>query len=320
MNEEQQRGRALLIVVLVSISAVIGYAVWRNATSTNSNSTSSLPSATATASPTATPIPANPSELSSLVWRFYHDLDLRNGSSNKAALNDLGAILTPQFLRQHDATWGRDYGYIRDPKLTVSGVRGYAVDYMLDYDYIGNRANLYWQRTGTWVAAHGASGWVLNEDKWASSHIVAIQLTNGVKQGVQDKVYADGRHTFDVETSVHGYTFDIEVTFSADNHGWKTTSVAVSTPTPGAPAEQYQAAPTAPYYGAPGGDCDDDSIETVGEDGAILEMLSGAVYRVQDYDTSTSSLWLAADDVLICGDRIIDKDEDGESVDAYRVR
>lgn len=85
------------------------------------------------------------------------------------------------------------------------------------------------------------------------------------------------------------------------------------------PPPQY--APPARSYdqAAPSG-CDDDSIETVGDDGAILEMLSGAVYRVQDYDTATSSIWLTADDVLICGNKIIDKDEDGDTVDAYRVR
>ena len=82
------------------------------------------------------------------------------------------------------------------------------------------------------------------------------------------------------------------------------------------------APPRAYYYAAPpaGSGCDEDSIETVGDDGAILVMLSGAVYHVADYDTPTSSLWLATEDVIICGSRIVNKDDDGEAVDGSRVR
>lgn len=75
------------------------------------------------------------------------------------------------------------------------------------------------------------------------------------------------------------------------------------------------------YGSAPlGSSCRDDSIDTIGDDGSIIEMLSGAVYRVADVDTPTSTLWLTSEEVLICGSRIINKDNDGEAVDAERVR
>lgn len=88
------------------------------------------------------------------------------------------------------------------------------------------------------------------------------------------------------------------------------------------PRPYYYAPPPSYYSGsAPSGaGCDEDSIETVGDDGAILVMLSGTVYRVADYDTVTSSLWLATEDVLICGSRIVNKDDEGEAVDGWRVR
>ena len=86
------------------------------------------------------------------------------------------------------------------------------------------------------------------------------------------------------------------------------------------PQTRYVPAPVPRYYQAPSQDCEEDSIQTVGDDGAVLEMLSGAVYHVADYDKVTSSIWLATDDVLICGTRIINKDENGETVDATRVR
>lgn len=68
------------------------------------------------------------------------------------------------------------------------------------------------------------------------------------------------------------------------------------------------------------GNCDDDAIQTVGHDGEILVMMTGAVYKVDASDVSTSAIWLSTDDVLICDDKIVNKDENGESVDAHRVR
>lgn len=66
--------------------------------------------------------------------------------------------------------------------------------------------------------------------------------------------------------------------------------------------------------------CDDDMISSVSSDGSIIIMISGAVYQVDAADTVDSILWLAADDVLICDGTIINTDEDGEKVDATRLR
>jgi hypothetical protein len=66
--------------------------------------------------------------------------------------------------------------------------------------------------------------------------------------------------------------------------------------------------------------------------GAILEMLSGQIYRVDDVDQVDSALCLAADDLLICTKSIvykekhltlytvINKDESGEEVSAERLK
>jgi hypothetical protein len=90
---------------------------------------------------------------------------------------------------------------------------------------------------------------------------------------------------------------------------------------PPMPLRTYPQAPPAyapTVSGAP--DCDEDTIETVGHDGEILVMLSGAVYKVDASDVSTSAIWLATDDVKVCGGEIINTDEGGETVDAHRVR
>jgi hypothetical protein len=71
---------------------------------------------------------------------------------------------------------------------------------------------------------------------------------------------------------------------------------------------------------ARGGACDEDTIQSVSRDGSILVMLSGAVYRVSNLDRIDSMLWLPSDDVLVCGNKIINTDEDGEKVEVTRLR
>ena len=58
--------------------------------------------------------------------------------------------------------------------------------------------------------------------------------------------------------------------------------------------------------------CIDDSLKIVADDGGILIMQSGHVYKVDGADTVDTQLWLSADGVLICGGVMINKDEDGE--------
>lgn len=77
--------------------------------------------------------------------------------------------------------------------------------------------------------------------------------------------------------------------------------------------------------------CERDSLSDVSASGAILEMLSGQIYRVDDADQVDSALWLAADDVLICTElvavksksvlvyTIMNKDENGEEVSVTRL-
>jgi hypothetical protein len=78
--------------------------------------------------------------------------------------------------------------------------------------------------------------------------------------------------------------------------------------------------------------CKDDSIASVSNDGDIVKMLSGAVFEIDAADQVDTALWLAADDVLICAESldykgkivklytIINTDENGEKVDADRLR
>jgi hypothetical protein len=68
--------------------------------------------------------------------------------------------------------------------------------------------------------------------------------------------------------------------------------------------------------------CDDDTIESISNDGAIIITNSGAVFRVDPSDRSDTAFWHRWDDVLICdGDtEIVDKDQNREHVGVKRVR
>ena len=67
--------------------------------------------------------------------------------------------------------------------------------------------------------------------------------------------------------------------------------------------------------------CDQDSIETVSSNGAVIVMLSGSVYRVDAIGQIDTALWLPIEDVLVCNDeKIINTDQDGEEVTVTRLR
>jgi hypothetical protein len=66
--------------------------------------------------------------------------------------------------------------------------------------------------------------------------------------------------------------------------------------------------------------CEEDTLDTVSDGGDILIMVSGKVYQVDSGDDVDSQLWLAAEDVIICGNTIINKNENGEKVSAVRIR
>jgi hypothetical protein len=77
-------------------------------------------------------------------------------------------------------------------------------------------------------------------------------------------------------------------------------------------------------------ECQRDSIADVSQNGDVIKTLSGHIYEVDD--TSESSIWLPAEDLLICAEyvsikgqahviyQIIDKDQDGDEVSAQKLK
>jgi hypothetical protein len=61
--------------------------------------------------------------------------------------------------------------------------------------------------------------------------------------------------------------------------------------------------------------CDEDSIDTVSEDGETIILSSGGVYQVDVSDQVDVASWLPGETVLVCNDAvIINKDEDAQRV------
>jgi hypothetical protein len=61
--------------------------------------------------------------------------------------------------------------------------------------------------------------------------------------------------------------------------------------------------------------CDEDVIETISNSGDLIELASGLAYDVPDpSDQATASAWQENEDVLVCDDVLVNKDEGGEKV------
>ena len=54
-------------------------------------------------------------------------------------------------------------------------------------------------------------------------------------------------------------------------------------------------------------------------DGKILEMIDGTVWKVTDPKIANTAIWLTADDIEICGDTLVNVDQD-EEVEAKRIK
>jgi hypothetical protein len=286
------------------------------------NDDNSQSQATPSASPT--PAKADPNVLSGLVVRFYRDVN-----TPTPTWSDLERILSWHFLKAHEKDWTRAYGFMSDARVSVDSVRDRALDYTVDYTYVGsNKGKVTWERKGTWYFVHGGRiGWRLDGDDWKSIHITSVVEPDGKVYSVQDKVYTDGRHTFDIEGATYA--------FVPANNGWSVAVVATPTPPPPpagsvpyapAPDANQDTQPREPGYGAaanpsyvapaPEADCEEVSVQGVYHDGEVLELDDGRYLRVSDVDTVTSEVWVAPFDGLICdgGDTLINKDEN-ESVE-----
>src|SRR5258708_31930062 len=67
--------------------------------------------------------------------------------------------------------------------------------------------------------------------------------------------------------------------------------------------------------------CDEDSIDTVSEDGETIILSSGAVYQVDLSEQVDTGSWQSGEDVLVCNDAvIINKDENAERVSVSRLQ
>jgi hypothetical protein len=60
--------------------------------------------------------------------------------------------------------------------------------------------------------------------------------------------------------------------------------------------------------------CDEASIDHISTNGDIIELDDGTEWEVSPRDQAVALSWTEGDDVLVCNDKIINKDEDGEKI------
>lgn len=274
---------------------------------------------------TPTPRPTiNPDQAAGLVSRFYRDV-------NDHKVEDIEGIASSDFLSTHNKDWFADYGWIQDPKLQVKSVNGQTVSYLLDYTYPTKSGELFWERTGVWALNHGAqSGWVLDKDTWDSIHLIGISTSpTGPMIPVKDSVSSDGRHEFDFM----GERFS----FLADNKSWHITAIGEVSSShsyqPTTTVTVNQNGTTQTYSGtgdthvnippenAPlpntGSSCEEASLRWKSEDGDWIGTDDGRKFHVMPGDESEVITWTVTDDLKICGDTIIDVDDEGSQVEIY---
>jgi hypothetical protein len=93
---------------------------------------------------------------------------------------------------------------------------------------------------------------------------------------------------------------------------------------PSAQGSTHQPAPPRDYtHAAPrrgtGSNCESGHwIDSVMDDGSIIKLEDGSLWRVDDVDTVDSALWLPTTDIIVCDGKLINT-EDNESVQAERI-
>jgi hypothetical protein len=67
------------------------------------------------------------------------------------------------------------------------------------------------------------------------------------------------------------------------------------------------------------GACEQEDIDSVADGGGIIVLLDGSVW--ESLDPATSLTWLETETVLVCnGRKMINKDENGETIDVIQLR
>ena len=66
--------------------------------------------------------------------------------------------------------------------------------------------------------------------------------------------------------------------------------------------------------------CESDHwVESVEDDGKVVILEDGSAWEIDDGDTADTSTWVSQTELIICGDKLIDSDDD-ETVGATRIR
>jgi len=260
------------------------------------------------ATPLPSPIPAIPNrdELKTVVNAIF----ARNVAGPKSHARPL---LSPAFIA-NKTMFGRFYeiAAANEVKPRIDDIHGRTVDLTIAYALIAdNKSNLRFTRHDTWTFVHGSAGWLLDSMIVNDKVLQSLLFSDGTRQNVEDSHFdsASGTITFSIRGSPFAW-------IPQKNFGWKIANLSTPTPaqaTPPAgavdvpgqtqpgPVYDVPSAPRRAYVPPdPYSDCSTETIEEVSSDGAVVKLIDGRRYLVQESERYLTALWLAAEDVTLC--------------------
>lgn len=301
-------GKVLATLVLIGAVYLGVRTFWSGSTTPSGEATPSALPATAT--------PAIPSrmDITAAVDRAFSQM-IAIGSGNQKQLT---AAIWDDALQNNTSYLPRLWEYSNVEGLTynIDDVKGRTVDLTTNYDLQSDQHyRFFFTRRDTWTFIHGSAGWLVDTVRVRNRILTLVAYPDGRRDSVSDSAFDPA--TQRVIFNEAGLKF---VWSPNEKGGWRVS--LLTTPAPAAPATAPPAQPAddqpVPVVAPapPGGDCETVGVNGVYDDGKVLALDDGRHLRVADYDTPTSSVWVAPFDGIICDsdDKFINKD-DNESVD-----
>ncbi|HTW83677.1 MAG TPA: hypothetical protein VMD91_06410 [Candidatus Sulfotelmatobacter sp.] len=199
----------------------------------------------------------------------------------------------------------------------VDDVRGPVADVTTTYQLVsGSGARFHFTRHDTWTFAHGSGLWLLDAISVKGKTIDSIDLPGFPHMSTTGSQYDanSGKVTFTVQGTKYAW-------IPTKDLGWSIATISVPTAPPRFVPDRPSASagdsgtaaashsnPVHDTTGAgetvaaadPYSDCTSESIESVSDDGAVVKLLDGRKFLIQDADRYMTTLWLATDDVTVC--------------------
>jgi hypothetical protein len=192
-----------------------------------------------------------------------------------------------------------------DVTSRIDGVHGNTADvtelYVLTSD---KKAKLHFVRHDRWTFTRGSIGWLLDGIAIKDKRLQSVESDGGSLQIVSESHFdsSSGRVLFTLDGVRFAWTPRRDL-------GWAVSPISESSPatrqlptsSAGATTRQSTSGfvPDQTPTDAENG-CSSESIDSISGDGAVVKLLDGRRFLIQESQRFMTAIWLAADDVTVC--------------------